>query len=502
VPLDYQDEAVGTTHVSFMKWSSNSTSANFTTQDILVNPGGPGGSGISLLQTSLPLFQNVIGTGYNFVGFDPRGVNNSGPNLSCFPGGEQGTSRLYTDLSLPMDASDKKSYGEVYARFAAFGEFCTAAHSAANDTAKYANTVATATDLLRYTEVLAKSNGQDPQKSQLWYYGMSYGTVLGTTFAALFPDRVGRVVVDGVVDGEDYYQGKWLANIPDADKAFRYFFQTCYDAGKDGKCSFWADSPSKIESRYQALLDDLELHPIPIAIDTPAIITVSHLKDVQSRFIYDPLTWASLFSNMLVELENRNATSLALFLGIGRRQQTDCRSVEPELYADVEPRQFIACIDANLRYNLSTYDAWVTHANILINESQYLGEGWASGTAIGCHKLAIKAPESQVFEGYPAANRTSNPLLFISTAIDPVTPLRAAEKMVKRFGGARLLVQDSVGHTSTSSVSKCTYGYMRKYLESAELPDAGTHCENDKVPFRDESVGVSLSLKKRGIPGI
>jgi pimeloyl-ACP methyl ester carboxylesterase len=500
VPLDYQNEAAGTTHVSFMKWCSNSTSANSTTQDILLNPGGPGGSGISLLQSSLSLFQTAIGTGYNFVGFDPRGVNNSGPNLSCFPGGERGTSRLYTDLSDPMDASDKKSYGEVYARSAAFGDFCTAAHSAANDTAKYANTVATATDMLRYTEILAKSNGQDAQKSQLWYYGMSYGTVLGTTFAALFPDRVGRIVVDGVVDGEDYYQGKWLANIPDADKAFRYFFQTCYDAGKGGKCSFWADSPAKIESRYQALLDDLELHPIPVTLDTPAIITVSDLKNVQGRVVYELFFWATLFSDMLVELENRNATTLATFLGIGRRQQTDCKFVNPEPYPDIEPRLFIACLDANQRYNLSTYDSWVTHANILVNESQYLGEAWAAGTSIGCYKLAIQPPKSQIFEGYPAANRTSNPLLFISTTLDPVTPLRAAEKMVKRFGGARLLVQDSVGHTSTSSVSKCTYRYMSKYFASGELPDVGTHCENDKVPFRDEP-RASSSLQKRGIPG-
>jgi pimeloyl-ACP methyl ester carboxylesterase len=488
-----------------MKWTSNSTSPNSTspnstspnstspnsTQDILLNPGGPGGSGIALLQDSLPLLLSTVGTKYNLVGFDPRGVNNSGPNLSCFPNGEQGTSRLYSDFFNPIDASDKKSYGEAF--------FCTAAHSGANDTAKYANTVATATDLLRYTEVLAKSKGQDPKKSELWYYGISYGTILGTTFASLFPDRVGRVIVDGVVDGEDYYQGKWIANIPDADKAFRYFFQTCYDAGKNGTCSFWDESPAKIEARYQAIVDDLTLNPIPVSDGTtPAIVTVTDLKSIQSVVMYDLLTYATIFSDALVQLENRNAILVANYLGIGTRKQSDCKTVNPELYADIEPRQFIACIDANQRYNLSTYDAWVTYANTLVNMSKYLGEGWAAGTAVGCRSLAIKAPKSQIFEGYPSANRTSNPLLFVSTAIDPVTPLRAAEKMVKRFGGARLLVQDSVGHASVSSVSQCTYGVFRRYLDKGELPEEGKHCSNDRVPFRDHAGG--LGLKKRGLP--
>lgn len=500
--MDYENGAAGTTHVSYLKWSSNSTSTNSTTQDILLNPGGPGGSGVYWLQAYLPLFLESFGTGYNLIGFDPRGVNNSGPNLSCFPGGERGTSRLYQNIGKPLDANDTKSYGEVYERAAAFGDFCTNAHSAPNDTAKYANTVATANDMRHYTELLAKSNGQDPQKSQLWYYGVSYGTVLGTTFAALFPDRVGRVIVDGVSDAEDYYQGKWSKNLNDADAAFRYFFQSCYDAGKDGNCSFWADSPSAIEARLQAIVDDLEANPIPVAIDTPAIVTVSDLKAVMLQVPYQPLDTFSAFADTLVELEKRNATRLAYASGVGLRLKNDCASTTPEVFQDTEPPYFIGCIDANQRFNLSTYESWVEYANGLVNQSKYLGEGWAGLISVNCRKLGIKAPKSQIFEGYPGANKTSNPLLFVSTAIDPVTPLRAAEKMAKRFGGARLLVQDSVGHTSASSVSACTYGYFKKYLNDASLPDDGTHCKADHFPFRDQSAGASSKLKKRSILGI
>jgi pimeloyl-ACP methyl ester carboxylesterase len=502
VPLDYENEAAGTTYVSFMKWSSNSTSTNSTAQDILLNPGGPGESGIVLLQDSLPQFQAAIGTQYNLVGFDPRGVNNSGPNLSCFANGERGTSRIYDNPNKPLDANDTKSYGEVYARATAFGDFCTAAHSGANDTAKYVNTVATANDMRHYTKVLAESNGQDPRMSQLWYYGVSYGTVLGMTFATLFPDRVGRIVVDGVVDGEDYYQGKWLFNLHDADEAAQYFFQSCYDAGEGGNCTFWAESPPAIQARFQAIVDDMELHPIPVTIEIPAFATVSDLRTVMASVLYQPLALFAAFASMLVDLEQRNATTLAYEVGVGFRSKDDCSSSIPASFDDVEPRRFIACIDANGRYNLSTYDAWVEHANSLVALSKYMGEAWASATAINCRKLNIKAPASQVFEGYPSANHTSNPLLFISTAIDPVTPLRAAEKMVRRFGGARLLVQDSVGHASTSSVSECTYGHTRRYFDDATLPEEGTHCGADLFPFGDRALETPLKLRTRGILGI
>jgi hypothetical protein len=150
-----------------MKWTSNSTSANSTAQDIILSPGGPGGGGVAALYSGLDMFLAALGTDNNIIGMDPRGVNNSGPNLACFPQGELGITRLYHDLDIPVNMNDEKSYAEVYAKATAFGEFCTKAHAGPNDTAKYVNTVATANDMRLYTELLAKSKGQDPQQSQL-----------------------------------------------------------------------------------------------------------------------------------------------------------------------------------------------------------------------------------------------------------------------------------------------------------------------------------------------
>ena len=465
--------------MSFMKWSSR---RNLTiAQDILLNPGGPGGSGIAMLLENLPMLLSALGDANNFVGFDPRGVNNSGPDLSCFPG-LKGTTKLYSELDIPLDANDNKSYATIFAQVAAFGDFCTRAHSSTDDKANYVNTVATAQDMRHYTEVLARSEGQNIEESQLWYYGTSYGSLLGMTYASLFPNRVGRIVVDGIVDAEDYYEGKWSANLPDADEAFRYFFETCYKAGENGLCSFWADSPSAIEARFNAIVEELTLKPIPLALEIPTVITVIDLKMFMVGVPHTPMENFPKFANILVELEGRTAYRLAAERGI-RPNPSDCTSV-PGARPNYEPKPFISCIDANGRFNLSNYDAWVKHANSLVEQSQYLGEAWAPITAIQCRKLNLKAPQSQVFYGELGAIKTSNPLLFISTRLDPVTPLRAAKKMVKKFGGAALLVQNTVGHASISSRSSCTARIARKYFQNAELPETGTVCESSDVPFK------------------
>jgi hypothetical protein len=124
-----------------------------------------------------------------------------------------------------------------------------------------------------------------------------------------------------------------------------------------------------------------------------------------------------------------------------------------------------------------------------------LGEAWAAGTSVVCRSLNVKAPENQIFTGVPSADETSNPILFIGNTLDPVTPLRQAEKMSSKFGGSRVLTQDSVGHTSEAAVSMCTYKYMQQYFADASLPDEGTVCEADEVPFQKS--GTSFNTEAR-----
>lgn len=323
--------------------------------------------------------------------------------------------------------------------------------------------------------------------------------MLGTTFAALFPNRVGRIAVDGIVDGEDYYNGKWSNNVLDADDAFRYFFHTCHEAGKD-KCAFWADSRVAIQDRFNKIAADLRKMPIPATLGTPLIITHTHLNMVVAKALYSPLESYVELAKILVELEAGNGTGIAHNLGLALRFG-GCSETPLWSYPDKEPAKFIACADANGRANL-TYDGFVARADELIRTSKYLGEAWAAGTSISCRKLDIRAPKSQVFNGYPGAPNISNPLLFLSASIDPVTPLRNARKMANRFGGARLLIQDGVGHTTIASMSECMYGYLRKYFSDGSLPKDGIICPADTFPFNDAPFDRPPMIMTRNLFGV
>lgn len=506
VPLDYEDPDAGTTGISFVRWSSNST--NSSTQDILINPGGPGGSGVDTVLNSLGLIQQYVGTHHNIIGFDPRSVNGSGPEVSCFPGTRK-TSHLYGQefVEGAVDVNNSASIGEAFARWGAVGDWCTQVHSASNSTAKYANTVATATDMLTFIEALATSRNQSKEDANLSYFGISYGTVLGSTFAALFPDRIQRMILDAVVDADDYYQGKWSNNIPDADAAVRTFFRDCH-AGGSKVCQVWEETPEAIERRVEAIIDNLAALPISVStgnrLRAPRIVTVTDLKLLIGQSSYSPTILYPILSRALAELENGTATTLSSFTNT-RPDLDSCSPGGPQGY-EIEPRYYIACNDANNRFNVSTLANYTSLVRQQYEMSKYLGEWWAHGTGVACRQIVVSPPESQIFPAtFPSVNKTSSPILFVGNTYDPVTPLRHAKKMSKYFAGAGVLQQNSAGHGVMAAASKCTGRVLREYIQSGNLPAEGTVCEVEEIPFKTNTTSLNTNghvLRKRHHLGV
>ena len=196
MPLDYDDTSAGETTVAFLQLPSNHTDA----EDILINPGGPGNSGVNVVLGASVVLRGYFGEKHNIIGFDPRGVNNSGLRL---------------DLA------------ESFALADGFGQVCSDTHKGSN--VGYANSVAVAGDMLHFAKLRAPK-GTPEADVRVNYYGASYGTALGTAFATLFPQHVGKFVLDGVVDAEDYFRGGWKENLHQADEAVRSFSQFCFNA--------------------------------------------------------------------------------------------------------------------------------------------------------------------------------------------------------------------------------------------------------------------------------
>jgi pimeloyl-ACP methyl ester carboxylesterase len=487
VPRDYANESVGTLNVAIIKKPGATPDA----QEVLVNPGGPGGSSVNMVLQSYASIEAKIGSGYSLVGIDPRGINNSEPSSDCFPGYPiQTRNFILQDVVSAADITNELALKTQHQSILAYGKWCSEMY-AANGTAKYASTVATAQDMLHYTKLRAKDTGKLPDEAKLWYYGVSYGSILGPTFASLYPDRVGRMVIDGVLELEDYYNGGWENAIDETDKVAEYFFRHCFEAGP-ALCQFHQNATSwqEIEQRYLALLDGLKDEPIGVAeafLDpsSPAYEPGS-LPPTPSVF-----KWTDLVSQMFGSLYYLSpsvvlSTDYAL-VGVQTRDNAlsaiSIKSRISNFSPDFDERQgrhLVVCLDSYGRSNYTKFNDYKVFVNTMYNRSNYGGLNVASLSGPVCSQMNVQPPESQRFDGVPRVDGTDTPILFVSSAADPVTPLSSARKMNSLFPGSGLLVLNNSGHAAHFQASKCVSRYEAEYMRSGVLPPAGTLCEVDE----------------------
>lgn len=373
---------------------------------MLLNSGGPGGSAVEFVLNAAELVLDKTGRNYNLIGIDPRGVNNSGPNLGCFPGYPvAGRNAFYADVFDAVDNSSEYGLQTSFQHVNTYGEWCSGIYSV-NDTAKYAGTVAVVQDFIHYTELAAKAQNREPSEAKLNFYGISYGTVIGATIATLYPDRINRMVLDGVVDTEDYYEGGWRTAAYDSDEAVRSVFRACFEAGPE-LCPFHQNAASweQLEERFNAMLDGLRQAPIPVAVPLssevhdlkllPHLITWRDLLYGALMFSYDPFNSYPMLVQALAQLEIGNVSSLT---GVVTRSKT----VSPMLsdtYDSREALTLISCLDAQGRFNTSSIEEYTDYIAFMTNRSQYGGLVISAFSGPICSKLNILPPESQAWKG-------------------------------------------------------------------------------------------------------
>ncbi|KAK7937310.1 uncharacterized protein PG986_014178 [Apiospora aurea] len=413
VPLDYSNTSLGTASIAFLKMAGKKATAE--SQSIVLVPGGPGGSGVYLLLSYQALLGQLFGEQYNFVSFDPRGVNNSGPSLDCFSGNaeaRQAFNRLHVTGATNISTTSLQAQ---YYSASIYGEWCNDAVTKESPYGYHVTTPAVARDLLTFVEAEAEMAGKAPSDAKLWCYAGSYGTVIGSTFATMFPDRVGRMVLDGVEDAEQYYDNDWRDNVEQMDEAMAQFSSLCHSAGPD-KCSFWGPTPDNITTRLDGLIHQLQDRPVPVArIESqrgrPALVTYSDLKALLMQSIYTPMGSFPAMADVLHQLEGGNASALA--------------GMVDALAIASDAATVIRCADSSRRNKLTTIDEFRDFVEYGVSKSKYLGDMWPMFVeTILCLSVRPQFPDSMVAQGMQGLDRpTSFPILFTSNTIDPITPL-------------------------------------------------------------------------------
>lgn len=298
--------------------------------------------------------------------------------------------------------TDLPTLNEDYYQAIALGQWCTQANNGTY--ARYAGTSAVAQDIMHFTELQAALNGDEkPEESQVWYYGASYGTVIGHTLAALYPDRIGRIVVDANVNSESWYNGLVSTSVETSDDGYEWFFKLCAEASLD-KCAFAGNSSSgdDIKKRFDSLLTRLDKAPV-VSNDTtslsgPQIITKSRVLNVGFGTLYSPVSQWPLLAAGLYFLEKDNATGW-IEVEQALSEPSDPGPFNYTSIATQETLTFVTAVDAAGRYPIKDVDDFVKVAGEIEKESVYAGENYVKTNILINAGLKLSPPKSQYFSG-------------------------------------------------------------------------------------------------------
>ncbi|KAJ5109508.1 proteinase [Penicillium angulare] len=389
---------------------------------VILNPGGPGGSGVQLVLISGEKLQNIVdfeelpeenpalhsedAKYFDILSFDPRGINNTTPVFSCFKSPEERKVwQLHTEAEGNIASSDV-AFDTLWARSQAFSQTCNIPGAEVLNGSEwighFMNTPTVVADMVQIierhgewrekeTDRLSKQrcrfsmtktdsktgmneirlkNRWQRDEEKILYWGFSYGSVLGTTFAALQPNRIHRLIVDGVVDVYDFYEGTWLANLQDADAALGKFFEYCHEAGAS-ECSFASSDLKDIQGRFQDVLEGLKTNPVavPSSKDRGAeIVTYSDVNKLVMTSLYKPVQLFPLVAQVFTDLSQGNGSSFADYKF---EQRNDLKATNNLMEAQAS----VICSDGYKLLGM-TKAQYRNHSEIIQGQSQILGEEW------------------------------------------------------------------------------------------------------------------------------
>jgi len=330
---------------------------------------------------------------------------------------------------------------------------------------KTVSTATVAKDMGRIVD--AYGRGKRGTEEGLMYWGLSYGTVLGATFASMFPDKVERMVLDGVDDIENYYKGSWgVENLVDIDRVFRDILENC--AGSE-RCALYGrnGSAEEVWVRVERVLEGIERRSVGVMIPEDAqdgvgvrrynygLVDREMARKTLYRSLFDPrkdmLPWFDAIRDLeagdgkrMFELSGRKESLLRCERcdSKEKRQKGRVENVDT-----VEMMMAIACSDAEV-VNPTRYLERVKDVNRRVGRSLAFGFGnfWMEG--VMCSGWKVRPGER--FTGTIGAVM-KHPILMIGNTADAVCPLHLAKRLATRFPGSVVLTQNSTG-VSTSRV--------------------------------------------------
>lgn len=254
----------------------------------------------------------------------------------------------------------RKAYDDAVKR----NRDCSAANK--NTQAKYVGTLANVQDMMRFTELQASLRGKDPKKALINYYGISYGTLMGQTLVATYPDRLRRVLVDGNVYGVAHYQGWEPSGDDDLAHGIWIFAKSCFEAGEK-LCGLakGAKSIADVQNTFDSVVEQLAKNPI--TEEGVKIDNVAFMRAV-GQMMYAPKDATKGYRSIV------NTTMMVM-----NQQSGAHKMMKREAAADAgSALGIITGVDIAGRYPWTSYETWYKAAQALQKAAPYGGAQYAS----------------------------------------------------------------------------------------------------------------------------
>jgi pimeloyl-ACP methyl ester carboxylesterase len=433
VPLDYAHPGGATIGIAVERHLAEVPADRIGS--LVINPGGPGVSGIDDFANELSALTPGLLDDFDIVTFDPRGVQRSSP-VTC--GATQGAAQVPLPDPVPQTAAEQKA---LYATVRQFAADCERASGAI---LPYVGTVDVARDL----DLLRQALGE----SGLTYMGQSYGTLLGATYAQLFPTHVRAMVLDSAIDPALSFDQMTLGQANGFEGVLNSFFAWC--AGTPSCQWRPAGDPT---SAVLTLIARSYANPPPAGAGRTA--GTGELYDALLDGLYSESDWPTLGAALAAD-ENGDGSAV---VAMSNHYSTDGST------NGADAAEAIDCLDHPASKDLASYSAL---SALFATSAPVFGPLLAWGEA-GCAVWLIAATRTPS----PATAPGSPPILVIGTTQDPATPYSWSVSLAHELSQGRLLTVEGSDHVSYF-YSSCVRAYVQTYLIDLTTPPVGATCSD------------------------
>jgi pimeloyl-ACP methyl ester carboxylesterase len=440
VPIDYSHPDGDTLRLELLK--APATGPSRRVGSLVVNPGGPGGSGVDFAKAADFIVTKTVRAAYDIVGFDPRGVGSSSP-IKCLNDRE-------LDRFLGADPTpDNKTEEQRFANSAkAFGDRCRAK---GGPLLGHVSTIEAAKDM----DILRAALGE----TKLDYLGKSYGTFLGATYADLFPTKVGRFVLDGALrpnlTSSQVNEGQAIG----FETATRAYVQDCV---RSGDCPL-GDSLDSGMQRLRDFLRQVDAKPLPL--DDPYVkeLTEGWASLGVAVAMYDQGLWRQLDDALRDAFAGKADPLMQLADSYAYRSSRGAYTgnLMQVIYA-------VNCLDRSDSRDLTHYES---EARSLSAKAPTWGPFLAWST-VPCGFWPV--PANNAPKKITAAG--SGPIVVVGTTRDPATPYEWAQGLASDLENGHLITFDGDGHTAYMRSNSCVDDAVDAYLLKGAVPRAGLRC--------------------------